>query len=419
MPAATITVFEHQKLKLNQTYKGICFSDSYLKALQQYHGEKGTPFFSLIHNGVQFNEHVGVLQVGTLRIEVLPKVEHTQMDAQGSSEGSWRDLLIDMFKVVQGVEAKSNTHSFSRVKSNSILDLYFMLFLQEVEELLHRGLIKRYRTTEGNQKALKGSLRFAPHLRENLVHKERFFVRYTTYDHQHLLHQILYKTLALIQTLSSNAQLSTSVGAVLLRFPEMEPITVTEATFERIPFDRKNSAYQKAIQIARLLLLNYHPDVQQGRHDVLALMFDMNALWEEFIFMTLKKAPQTYSNLRAQHSKPFWKPLQGGRSVGMKPDITYSYNGQTIVLDTKWKNIQSANPSVDDLRQLYVYHEYFDAQRVALVYPGKQDFRNGHYFNFDQSASEKECAVICLDVHPRIRVWQEEIREKIRTYLHY
>jgi hypothetical protein len=36
----------------------------------------------------------------------------------------------------------------------------------------------------------------------------------------------------------------------------------------------------------------------------------------------------------------------------------------------------------------------------------------------NQSSSEKECAVISLDVNPKIRVWQEEIREKIRTYLH-
>ncbi|MFT5386701.1 MAG: 5-methylcytosine-specific restriction enzyme subunit McrC [Saprospiraceae bacterium] len=42
-----------------------------------------------------------------------------------------------------------------------------------------------------------------------------------------------------------------------------------------------------------------------------------------------------------------------------------------FVIDTNWKNIETKNPTPDDLRQLYVYHEYYNAMRVALVYPGQ------------------------------------------------
>ena len=65
-----ITVFEHQVIKLNQEIDGVLFDSTRLKGLQSYYGENGVPYYSLIHNGVRFNEFVGVIQVGETIIEV-------------------------------------------------------------------------------------------------------------------------------------------------------------------------------------------------------------------------------------------------------------------------------------------------------------------------------------------------------------
>ena len=68
-----IIVFEHQRLRYDQGDQRI--SKELYEALERFHGT-GTPFFKLIYNGVQFNEYVGVLQVGGSLIEVLPKTDN-------------------------------------------------------------------------------------------------------------------------------------------------------------------------------------------------------------------------------------------------------------------------------------------------------------------------------------------------------
>ncbi|MGV1021228.1 McrC family protein [Empedobacter stercoris] len=404
-----ITVFEHDKLFFNlKNDKEKQLHD----ALELYHGNY-TPFFKLIRNGVQFNENVGVIQIGKITIEVLPKVDK-------SGEEKWRNLLIGMIKTVWGFDVKSTGCSSLKLKSNSMLELYFELFISEVEYLLHRGLIKRYRKNEGNQTSLKGALQFSKHISQNLVHKEQFYVKYTQYSNEHTIHEILFKTIKLLANLNSNPQLKGRIGSLSLNFPEMGEIKVNESTFNKIVLDRKNQHYQTALEIAKLLLLNYHPDVSKGRNDVLALMFDMNSLWEQFILVTLKRKLKTH-NVTSQVTKSFWKP-DSGYSSKMRPDIILKCkeNHQIFVLDTKWKNLNGYNPSPEDLRQMYVYHRFYQAKKVALVYPSDQhSIQKGNYFSSENhlEMSDKECSIMQIATASDIKVWQEEIVNRIKILL--
>lgn len=406
----TITVYEHESLKAD----GTKLKPDQLKALQAFYGEKGVPYFSLIHNGIRFNEFVGVIQIGNTLIEVLPKADkYTQ-------EEDWRIMLIGMLRAVSLFEIHAPTNSALKVKSNSILDLYFELFMNEVEYLLHRGLTKKYRLTHGNSKALKGSIQFAQHLQKNLIHKERFYVRQTTYDVFHPLHQILYKAISLIKQINTNSLLTSKAATLEIWFPEMDDIKISEATFNKLVLNRKTEPYRKALEIARLLLLNFHPDVSRGKNHVLALMFDMNLLWERFIYVSIRKEllkidPQF--NITPQASKHFWKPENGYRSA-IRPDIVINKDTENcIVIDTKWKNLTSLKPSDDDLKQMFVYHEYFNAKKVALAYPGEFEKVKGKFFTTAGEEGKRECSLISFKVQKDIKLWQQEIGEAVNNWL--
>ena len=55
---------------------------------------------------------------------------------------------------------------------------------------------------------------------------------------------------------------------------------ITLDTFTRLRYDRSTERYRYAVALARLIILNYQPDVRAGREDVLAILFNMNELFE-------------------------------------------------------------------------------------------------------------------------------------------
>ena len=286
--------------------------------------------------------------------------------------------------------------------------------MKEVEYLLHAGLAKQYRKKEANVTALKGCLQFNKHLQQNITHQERFFVRHTTYDVEHKLHFILYKAIRLLKQINTNSALHSRIGALLLHFPEMPDINVSESTFEKLVFNRKTVTYKKAIDIAKLLLLQYHPDVSNGRNNVLALMFDMNALWEKFVFTSLRKYKEPDVTITSQSPKFFWKPEVGYRSK-IIPDIVINQGKDNcVVLDTKWKNLNGFNPSAEDLRQMYVYHQYYNSEQVALIYPGENSFKSGIYIDPNTGTDSKfKCGVFSLSPQLNVKLWQKDINVTI------
>lgn len=407
MSGKLITVYEHDRLFVRHPDDGTGLTRPVFEALQKFYG-KGVPYYSLLNNGIRFCEYVGVLQVGNTIIEILPKT-----DKHNDAE-LWRDVLIGMVRAVGTFKVQAPTSSNLQIKPNSILDLYIELFCDEIQHLQHQGLVKQYRKVTENSYALKGNILFAKHLQINLVHQERFFTTHTIYDHDHQLHKILYKALLLVSRLNTNPALKSRIGSILLDFPGQKDIAVTQATFDRLSFNRKTERYRQAIEIARLLLLNYHPNVSQGTNHVLALMMDMNLLWERFVLQSLReRLYKEKLTVNGQDFKNFWRPDYGEKQT-LRPDIIINKNeADCVVLDTKWKNIGTGNPAPDDLRQLYVYHDYYHAKRVALVYPCAIEMRKGTFFTPENKPGDKECSVMGIKPDRDISRWKKDISKQV------
>lgn len=386
-----IKVFEYERLEVGK--KG--FTQKHFEALAEFYekqiAEKKETFFNLGNKNVKFKQFVGVLKVGDLTIEVLPKIDRGKEE----NKGMWQKILLQMLIRSKTIPILPNNLAQLNAQKHTLFEAFIQLFLQEVERILADGLVKKYRSKEGNLNALKGRLMFGRHIAENIVHQERFYTTHTTYDTQHLLHQIIAKTLRLIRQIGSENQ--PNLARILFDFPEMPDIKVDETTFERIVYGRNTERYRQAMYWAKMLLLNYYPDVQNGNKEVVAIMFDMNKLWEKFVLVEMQRQITDYE-VSGQSSKCFWETF--GKTKTIRPDIFLHKNDKpNIIVDTKWKIPDDDKPSDNDLKQMFVYHLYFEADTTILLYPanGKNKAISGNYQGNYEGKMLKMCYLDILD----------------------
>lgn len=407
----TIKVFEHQTIKVGEKlifYRGGegkegTLEEKYISALWKMYDEKKRPFFTPSRGGIKFCQWVGVIKVLDLTVEILPKADKKDNFKDKEEQNKWQSILVNMLRVCHSLDTPSVSDASLKLRSNSILDLYIERFINEVNYLLHSGLIKKYRKEEINHTALKGRLLLQKHITKNIVHKELFFISKTTYDRDHLLNQILAKAIKLLPLICNNQYLILKCYQLQLNFPENKNIKIDNSTFEKLVYDRKSHSYKSAIQIAKLLLLSYRPDVNSGTSHSIAILFDMNKLWEEYIYRALQKANDGTLKIYNQRVTKFWNHHNTHRYL--KPDIVIektviANEKEYVVIDTKWKNINSdvSKVGMDDLRQMFAYHHYFDAAKCFLLYPGTESLKQGafipdSYFRKD-ALGEKNCGVI-------------------------
>ena len=347
-----IQVFEHSILHI-----GGKFEQRHFVALSKLNALHNDKYFDLRYNGIKFKQYVGVIQVEGLTIEILPKI-----DNDGRDESVWQKALIEMLRVTRKLKVQQVGQANVKKQQIHLLDIYFEWFLNEVLSLMHHGLIKKYYKETKNVKALKGKFEFAGHIAKNLVHKEQFYTTHQVYDKDHLLHQIIGQALEIVAIMSKGNYLYSRCKKTQLDFPEVKSIQATEATFSKIVKNRKTVRYDNAIAIARLIILNYAPNVSSGSEKMLALLFDMNSLWEQYILERLRNNDNNIV-VNGQQSKDFWN------KITIRPDIVLSKEAKTFIIDTKWKTIGNGKPSTDDLRQMYVYNDYWNADKAMLLYP--------------------------------------------------
>lgn len=349
------------------------FTVAHFDALVVWNERNAGRYFDVGNRKLRCKQFVGVVQVGRVVIEILPKADRNAGDAD---KDRWRTALLTMLRKVHGLRLHASVDADLALRRTSLMDLFLEAYVKEVHALVHAGLVKKYHAQPSNQLALKGRLDFPRHLRMNLVHKERFAVVHQNYDTDHPLHSILKEALEIVERTCTNATIVGRTKDVAWAFENVRSRAIDASTFTRLKLNRKTAPYAAALQLAKLIILHHSPDLRAGREPVLSILFDMEKLWEKFIHRVLAEhCPEPWS-VAGQEKEPFWEDRT------MRPDLVFAHQGTVrLIGDTKWKVPDDDEPSMDDLRQMFAYNIRFVSERSVLLYPGKSRVRTGRYVN--------------------------------------
>lgn len=346
------------------------------------------------HRAVQVSSFVGVIRAPDgFQIEVLPKVGKAIVGGNAQA----RRLLLEMLQCLGGFRHIQTDSAKLLAARMPLLEVFISEFLRAVEQVVKQGLRGDYASRQDNVFALRGKIQLAAHLRQNLSRRDRFFSEFDEFSNNRpenrLLHTALRKALSWTAS-QANQQLVRESCFVFADIPMSEQPPLD---FQRVRLDRGMGRYADALAWARLILQDESPLTGAGGHRAPSLLFPMAAVFEAFVAKHLARQLAAPYSLKAQasnfslvrHKKQDWFRL--------KPDLLIWESAKNrLVLDTKWKLIDSAKAngsdkyglSQEDFYQLHAYGQnYLDSQGdVVLIYPKTDAFEKAlPVFEFPKS----------------------------------
>lgn len=156
--------------------------------------------------------------------------------------------------------------------------------------------------------------------------------------------------------------------------------------------------YEQVLLWCKTFLLENSFSPYKGDNVAFALLFDMNLLFESYVYDYLKRN-LNFNDITAQDKTHHLAYENGIGRFRLKPDIVI--NGGKIIADTKWKILSEEKSyngvSQDDMYQLYAYGtKYENCEKMYLIYPFDELFIKNSYNYFKDK--ELKLDILFFDV---------------------
>ena len=344
---------------------------------------------------LQAQNYVGVIQTkdGTT-IEILPKIKNATTEKS-------KDILIKMLRTLKNSPFKNL--SVANLKSSKIplFEIFISMFLEELTVLVRNGIKSDYISKEENLKFLKGKLKISEQIKYNTIHKERFFVQYEEFISNRVENRIIKTTLQFLYNKSKLNKNQQRIREFLFVFDEIEISHNIKTDFSKIKLNRQMKDYEQVLLWCKTFLFENSFSPYKGNDIAFALLFDMNLLFESFVYSYLKKS-SNFQDIKSQDRTHHLAYENGIGRFRLKPDIII--NGGKIIADTKWKILSEdkAYNGVlqDDMYQLYAYGTKYDnCEKIYLIYPFDELIIKNSYNYFKNK--ELKLDILFFDVYKK------------------
>ena len=319
-------------------------------------------------NALRLKNYVGtiVTKDGTV-IEILPKIYGSEDNVLET-----KNILLKMLKTLKKSPFKNINKASLQTVDINIFEIFIAMFIEELTELIRKGIKADYLSMEENSSYLKGKIKLTSHLRHNLLNKERFYIEFDEYSSNRVENKLIKTTLLKLYQVSKSLNNKQKLREFIFIFDDVEDSKNINDDFRKCKHDRSMFYYEEILSWCKIFLNNESFCPYKGDNIAHALLFDMNVLFESYVAHFFKRSFQ-HREVKTQDKK--YKLLESSKLFQLKPDIVID---NKIVLDTKWKIIDSRknsmNISQSDLYQMYAYGKKYDSTDVYLIYPKSEYF---------------------------------------------
>lgn len=340
---------------------------------------------------IRVRNYVGLLPLSRkVHLEILPKIEQP---------ANARSLLLTMLRYVRHSPFRTIASAYISATHLPLWEVFIRAFLDTVEPIIQQGIQRAYVTAERNEQFWKGKFQVARQLRENAHHAERLAVVYERLTADVPANRILKTALLYLNWQTDSSANQRRIQQFLAA---LEDVPITESIPNDFKAIRRTSRlfarYVPALRWAEALLSQQGFGAKTGQMPSLSLLFLMERVFEEYVAYAIRTYWPDAGNVTIQESSAHLVDEHvGAPKFKLRPDILIRQNDRTLVLDTKWKQVNSqasdtasekGNYGIEqtDLYQLYAYGKKYAADDLLLIYPANKTFHQPlPVFGYDAS----------------------------------
>ncbi|NEW65882.1 McrC family protein [Carnobacteriaceae bacterium zg-84] len=366
---------------------------------------------------VTIKNYVGLIQMNSgYQIQILPKISFDSGEDTGNKET--KRIFLKMLKSMKDFPSKVFNDSSLKVDRMNLYEIFINMYLQEVRQLVKRGIKSAYVGQEDNLKFYKGKLLTSQHIKTNMAHRERFYVAYDEFHPNRSENKLVKATLLKLQKLTTSTENSKEIKQLLTTFEMVEPSTNYTKDFSQVKIDRNTKDYEMLMQWSKVFLMNKSFTTFSGKNTSRALLFPMESVYESYVVQQIKKVLGPAGWEVSSQDKGYYLFMDPRRQFALRPDIVCKRGDRIVIMDTKWKsliNSEHANYGISqsDMYQMYAYSKKYETSEIWLLYPLNDEVRDYSDIEFE-SGDGTTVRLHFVDL-TRMPETLEELRDKLEV----
>ena len=353
-----ITTQEWKKI----SYAELGLNQEQAKSFKNFLEDKGlTTALDFQLDGIKTEAYVGTIRFADFQLNILPKII-------GGNDSSCLENLMFMLRYTKKLEIHTiDSAEISKTKQ-PFLEILIAHYANILLNALQRHIPHHYETKEENLSAVRGRILFAENQLVNMGNLARVYCQFDEFTSDNLLNQTFKFVAQALCLLTAVPATRARLNKILAIYEDVELRAISYAQAKKILLNRNQLIFKDVLDLALLFLQHSTISLHNKTFTNLAILFDMNKLFEEFVATALEKAFP--GQVQTQQSRRIIDSIGGhaNTSYSIRPDILFRHN---TIIDTKYKilDLPDNKPSEADIYQMLAYNRFFNRQNIILCYP--------------------------------------------------